>query len=465
MFLEPVTQIAIAKSVAHRGKRALAEALRGDTLKARAMRGSAWIVTGTGAQKAIQLGRNLVLTRLLFPEAFGLMALVGIVNQGLQMFSDAGINPSIIQNRRGDETAFLNTAWTVQVVRGLLLWLLACAAAWPVAQLYSEPMLAYLLPVASLGLVIGGFNSTNLATARRHITLGRLQAINLVGPILGFAAAVPLAWYYRSVWALVAAGLVGAVTKLVLTHTALPGIRNRFQWDSSAGHELLHFGKWILLSTIATLLATRGDRFILGKLISMELLGVYTVAFMIIQTPRGLLNQFARNIVMPAVSRRNDLTRTHLQKKINTGRTPLLLGSGLIVSGLIGFGDLIVSLLWDDRYHSAGWMAMLLAVGLIPEIPAVFHGRILTGLGYPSYHSIANWMKVLFLSLAIPAGFFYFGLTGIIAAIALKGVVEYCYLTMGLSRNKISFVYQDLMFMAGTMGIAGLILAVRYWMV
>jgi hypothetical protein len=63
---------------------------------------------------------DLILTRLLFPEAFGLMALVQVFMGGLQMFSDLGVNMSIIQSKRGEDPDFLNTAWTFQILRGLI---------------------------------------------------------------------------------------------------------------------------------------------------------------------------------------------------------------------------------------------------------------------------------------------------------------------------------------------------------
>ncbi|MFN3500356.1 MAG: oligosaccharide flippase family protein, partial [Pannonibacter indicus] len=75
------------------------------------MRGTAISLAGTGGQQLLRLASNLALTRLLFPEAFGLMALIQTFMVGLQMFSDIGIRPSIIQNKRGEEADFLNTAW------------------------------------------------------------------------------------------------------------------------------------------------------------------------------------------------------------------------------------------------------------------------------------------------------------------------------------------------------------------
>ena len=59
----------------------------------------------------------------MLPEAFGIMALVNVLIQGLTMFSDVGIEPAIVQHRRGDEPRFYNTAWTVQILRGFVLLL------------------------------------------------------------------------------------------------------------------------------------------------------------------------------------------------------------------------------------------------------------------------------------------------------------------------------------------------------
>ena len=126
--------------------------LRGEGLFARAMRSSAWTIFGFVASQGIRFGSNLILTRLLFPEAFGMMALVTVAMVGLGNFSDIGTGPAIAYNRRGDDPDFLDTAWTLHVIRGVLLWLATCALAWPFARFYGEPMLAQLLPVAGLSL-------------------------------------------------------------------------------------------------------------------------------------------------------------------------------------------------------------------------------------------------------------------------------------------------------------------------
>ncbi len=117
---------------------------------ARALRSIAWLAMRYGGTQGLRLASNLILTRILFPEAFGLMALVAMVTTGISLFSDIGLGPAISQNPRGDDPEFLDTAWVMQVIRGVGLWLVTCLLALPVAQFYGEPDLALYLPIAGL---------------------------------------------------------------------------------------------------------------------------------------------------------------------------------------------------------------------------------------------------------------------------------------------------------------------------
>jgi len=257
----------------------------GDGLLARALRSLALTVAGFGGAQVLRLASNLILARLLFPEAFGLMAIVSVVIQGLMQFSDVGVSPAIMQSKRGDDPAFLNTAWTIQALRGVGLWLVACALAWPVAVIYDEPLLLQLLPVAGLSLLITGFNPTALDTAKRHLRWGRVTVIEFAVQITGIVAAVALAWWWHSVWALVVSGVLSAGVALVLFWLFLPGASNRMGWERLAASELISFGKWIFLSTICGFLFNQADKLILGKYLSFDVFGVYNIGFFLASFP------------------------------------------------------------------------------------------------------------------------------------------------------------------------------------
>ncbi len=120
-------------------------------LVSRLAKGTAIEVAGFGAGQVLRLASNLILTRLLFPEAFGLMAMLSLVLFGLTMLTDVGLGPAVIRSPRGDDPLFLDTVWSIKVLRGLSLWIVAALLAWPASILFRERALLLMIPV---GLVI-----------------------------------------------------------------------------------------------------------------------------------------------------------------------------------------------------------------------------------------------------------------------------------------------------------------------
>ncbi|WP_366914919.1 oligosaccharide flippase family protein, partial [uncultured Lentibacter sp.] len=256
-----------------------------DSLTARVLRGAGLTVLGFGWSQILRLLSNLILTRLLFPEAFGLMALITVFLMALNMFSDVGVSPAIMQSRRGDERAFLDTAWTIQVVRGWLLWLVACVLAWPLALVYGLPELVYMLPAAGFGQVIAGFNTTRYDEANRHLRLGRITALDMLSQLVGVLSAIVLAYWLQSVWALILSGLIGALAELLIYELCRPGLRNRFRWERAAARELIGFGKWIFLSTVAGFVITQAGKLMLGKYLPLDQFGVYNIGYFLASFP------------------------------------------------------------------------------------------------------------------------------------------------------------------------------------
>jgi O-antigen/teichoic acid export membrane protein len=341
--------------------KALREALSGNGIGARAVRGAGWATFGFVASQAIRLAFNLILTRLLFPEAFGLMALVQVFLVGLTMFSDVGLGPSIMQNKRGDEPDFLNTAWTIQVIRGALLWIGTCALALPVANFYNEPMLAQLLPVAGFVLFIGGFNPTRIETANRHLSIKPVMLIDIGSQVIGAVAMVAWALATKSVWSLVVGGIVSAVARLVLAQWLLPGPFNRFRWEGPAVRELVHFGKWIFFSTAVGFIILQGDKAILGKYLSLEQLGIYNIGHFLATAPLYLAGAIINRVFIPLYRDNPPAESAQNFRKVRWMRFALT-GALLAMTLVIAFGGvLLVGVLYDPRYILAGGIVVAIA--------------------------------------------------------------------------------------------------------
>ena len=143
-----------------------------------------------GSGQALRLVNSWVLTRLLFPAAFGQMTLVTTLIVGITLLSDIGLAPSVIQSKRGDEPAFLNTAWTLQAMRGGGLFLIACALAWPAAAFYGDRTLLAVLPVLALSTLMTGFNGTSVLTLSRHMGVRRMFYFDFSSQIVALVVTV-----------------------------------------------------------------------------------------------------------------------------------------------------------------------------------------------------------------------------------------------------------------------------------
>lgn len=408
-----------------------AEGARGAEMTRPAVRASVWTMGGYATSQALRFGGNLVLTRLLFPAVFGQMALVFIFIQGLQMFSDVGTGPAIVQNSRGDEPTFLNTAWTIQVVRGALLWIFSCLIAWPVSSLYGEASLRWLLPAAGLTALIAGLESTAVHQVQRHLRLERLTILDVTAQAVGLAVTVLLAFWHRAafgpndptaVWAIIGGTLVSSLTRLALSHTYLEGVRNRLCLDRESARRLFTFGRWIFVSTLLTFLAGQSDRLIFGKMIPMEILGVYSIALMLATLPTQAVLKLGTSVVFPAYSRL--ASRDDFKVLFWRVRLPLLVGGAALVTGLVAAGPFLVGLIYDPRYAQAGWILQFLAAAAWFQILEVTNGAALLAKGHARWIAAGSAAKVTGMVLLIPVGFhvdaFRGALVGMVAAEALK---------------------------------------------
>lgn len=389
------------------------------------MRGSGLTMIGFGGQNVLRLISNLILTRLLFPEAFGLMALVQVFLAGLMMFSDIGIKTSIIQNKRGDDPDFLNTAWTIQIIRGVLLWLAACALAIPAANLYDEPMLAQLLPIVGLNALIAGFTTTNIATADRHLRIGRQTMVTLGCQAFGIVVMVILAIILQSVWALVIGNLISGIASVFLLHWLLPGIRNRLRWDPSAARDLVNFGKYIFLSTMSGFLINQGDRAILGGFITLAELGVYNIGFFLGTVPVIMARALNAKVIQslyrmkpPAESAAN---RRHILKSRR-----MVVGAMLILTVPLAYGGIFLTdLMYDPRYALSGPMVVMFSLAIVPQIVFNGYGSALLASGDSKRHFILLVTTALLQTLLMFLGVQWFGIIGAILAPALANLATY----------------------------------------
>ncbi|RWR27730.1 polysaccharide biosynthesis protein [Sinirhodobacter populi] len=411
-----MTQLRFGRSLA---------AMRGDGVKAKALRSTFWSVFGVFGQNGMRLLSNIVLTRLLFPEAFGLMALVQVFIVALQTFSDIGIQTSIMQSKRGDDPNFLNTAWTLQIIRGFVLWLAACALAWPAAQIYDQPELLLLLPVTALSIIGQGFRPTRAAQASRHLAIGRLTMIQIFVQFVTLVLTGLLAWWWHSVWALAVSQVISTSIGNVMTRLYIPGHPNRLQWERQSVREIIGFGKFIFLSTIATFLISMSDRAILGAYVDVTTFGIYSIALAFGTLPVFVVQAIGSKVLFPLYRIKSPMESEETRRKIfRASRVVSAFGIGIAV--VLAFtGDWLVRVLYDARYALAGPMMILFAVNSIPTNVLIGTQSVLLSHGDSRRHFYLTAAQAILQTGLLFLAIHLFGVAGGILAPGLAILLTY----------------------------------------
>jgi O-antigen/teichoic acid export membrane protein len=391
----------------------------------RVLRAGGWTMVGYGTSQLLRLAGNLVLTRLLFPEAFGLMAIVQAVMVGVAMFSDVGIEQSIIHNKRGNEPAFVNTAWTIKVVRGVLMWVTLWLLAQPIASLYGEPMLAELLPVAGLAALIAGFASTNIASADRNLGIAKATLIDVGSYAFGLTVTIVWAWIDRSIWSLVMGNLVGVAAKTIASHLWLDGIRNRFSWQPESVRALRSFGQWIFVSSALTFMAGEGSRLLIGSLLDMRMLAFFSLAAALDHLPRQVVQQIAGRVLFPAYSELVRERPDRLYAVIERSRLMQIVPYWLVCVFFVYFGQGLMEILYDDRYKDSGWMLHMLALGSLVGSLIMSYTGILWAKGMVRTSTVMLAILLLIQVAAMVVGSYLGGAKGLVLGVAAVAWIMY----------------------------------------
>lgn len=421
---------------------------------------SLWTMGTYAASAGIRFSGNIVLSRLLTPEILGIVVIAQAIRVGTELLTDLGLEQNVVHSPHGDDERFLNTVWTMQIIRGIIVSL-ACAAAMPLlADLYEVDLT--LLLVVSAAPLISSLMSTSLYSVARRLDVRTRNIFELVVETLGLAVNIVLIFALRNVWApiigiLLSIGLRSALTYL-LTHP-----RHRLMLDPAHWREVFHFSKWIMLSSLALYAASYVDRLYLGTVVTLATLGVYGLAKAVSDLPNTVAGRLAFQIVFPFVARHDDsLTAgTDTRKELSGTRRNFLLLVLLGIGTVMAWSDYAVTLLYGARYQAAGWMLTILLVGGWVSVLSSLNEATVFGRGRPKNVGFANVVRFGTMAAILPGGFALFGLPGALIALPASGLVRYLMLLRTQRQLGATFLAQDIVLTLGLIGLFGAWIALR----
>ena len=395
-------------------------------LRRTAARGAAWTVIGYASLLVLRFGFNLLLTRLVAPKVFGVMAIINLLIQSLHMFSDLGVSQCVTHHDRGDDPHFLNTAWTVQVFRGLGLWIFSVALAFPAAWFYREPAFIWLIPIAGATAALDGFQSTAVFTLNRRLSRGRLVLLELVPYAVVMVAAVTAIdvvavdhpggkdhaeVQHAQVLILVWANVAIFVIRLVASYRLIPGRRHRFTFEPAATRELLHFGGWVFVSTACGFLAVQSDQLVIGRIKDLGTLGVYRVASQLAALPTQFVAALCAQLIFPLYSH---LFREDTGAGVAGIHRSLGIIAGWLVTGLIVAGPTFIECMYRGKYQDASAYVRLLAGAAWFTMLQSTSEAVLLAHGRARLMALSQILKLAVLIPLMFVGYQWNGLIGLV---------------------------------------------------
>jgi len=272
----------------------------------------------------------------------------------------------------------------------------------------------------------------------------RLTLLELSAQIVGFVASVLWALVHPTAWAIVAGTLISSLFSALTSHTFLPGIRNGFRWDSASLSVLIDFGKWIFLSSIFTFFSVQGDRLLLGYYLDMAQLGIYSIAIMLSEAMQSVILKINYGVVLPAYGKVAQEEIHRIRTVVD--RTRLGIDAFLIlpIAALMILSSWIVDVLYDGRYHDAGWILQILCLRLLMTAALTNSETCLVALGHSKYAFMQSACRSIWILAGIPIGWSLAGIKGVVWAVALSEIPVVAVLWAGMVRKQVFSLRSEL---------------------
>ena len=371
----------------------------GGSVVQRTVKSGIWVSATKMSLRASQLLMLVILARLLAPRDFGLMGIALVTLSATRRFTDIGINAALIQDKKENIDEYLNTTWSLEIGRGILLFVILFVGAPYIAALFSEPEAADLIRVLGLIPVLYGLRNPAVVYFQKDLSFHKEFIYQSSGAVVQFVVGVGYALYSPTVWALVFASVSKMATLFVLSYL-LHGYRPWPTFELAVAKKLIHYGKWITASSIIGFLYSEGDDVFVGWYLSATALGFYQYAYRLADTPASEVSGVISKITFPAYSK--------LQGDTDELRGALLQTTRLtaFVTFPIAFGIALVApsfvpaILGDDWRPMVLTLQILTLYGLLHSITRNF-GAVWKALGRPDYIAKLGFLRVCLIAILI----------------------------------------------------------------
>ncbi|MBD3413768.1 MAG: oligosaccharide flippase family protein, partial [Candidatus Aminicenantes bacterium] len=349
-------------------------------LGTRVARSGAWVFGIRFVHQVFYLGRLIILARLLAPRDFGLMGIALLTMMTLETFSQTGFQQALIQKKENIKN-YLDAAWTVLVIRGVILFSIIVLIAPLIAKFFETPQAKGVVQAIGLAVLIQAFTNVGVIYFKKELEFNKQFVYITAGTITDFTVAVTAAFLLRSVWALLFGLIAGKLAQLIVSYIIHP-YKPKFSLDFHKARELFGFGKWVLGSSILILLITQGDDLLVGKILGVTMLGFYQMAYRFSNTPATEITHVISSVAYPAYSKLQENLDKLRDAYFRVLKVVTFLTFPLTAAIFVLTRDFVVLFMGDKWSPMIPAMRILAFAGLFRSIAAI-SGPLFLSIGKP----------------------------------------------------------------------------------
>lgn len=388
-----------------------------------------------GLQAVIRLGASLILTRVLKPEAYGIVSIVTSIGYVVALLGDIAVTVSLVRHEQGDAATYLNTAWTLRLGRSLLNTALMFFAAPLIANLYHAPALVLPLQAYSLWFLIAALESMSFPLAVRRRNSRIIVYSELVANAIATTFSLVYCYYTRSYWGMIYGILLSRLLVTAMSYLFYPDVRPRLMIDRQATRELMRLTRYAVPSSLVTIGMNQFDKTIFLRLFDLHLLGVFGLAGSIAAPVDGLINKVGQLVLYPRCAHDFRTAPDRFALLYYTRNTSLYLSILALPAAIGGAAQLLIHLLYDPRYAQAGTIleafmvrSSLLSLVIAPECMLIAAGELQAQLH-------GNILRAVSVVAGTLAGYYLAGFMGFVYGAVLSVVPQFLYY-LWLQRSK-----------------------------
>lgn len=392
------------------------------SVSTKTLRAGTWVGISNLLSAPLGFIRSIALARLLSPEIFGLWAICMMVIRGLEVLTQTGFGAALI-HRQGSFEEARGTAFTLSAIRGVALACATLALAPAAASFYDNDALLPLIAVLAAAFVFTGFQNINSVLYQKQLDFRLLVYLEQAQLVFNFVFVLALAYILRSIWALVIGHVIATLVSTWLSYLIVPG-KPRFELNRKIAWELFHYGKYITGLSVVIFITTEIDNAVIGKILGMEALGFYVLAYTLANLPTTHLSKILSKVLFPAYSQLQDNIPALSEAFCRAVQVVSLVTVPIAFLFMV-LSEELITILYGERWRPASAVLAILSVfGTLRAISSL-SGYLYNAIGRPNIPFQFNLAKLVIIAIAIVPATIQFGIVGAAAAVTVPLSLQY----------------------------------------